>query len=345
MNLHVVVLAGGQGTRLWPLSRQRAPKFLLDVGLGEPLLADALRRAVRLTDPSRVHIVTGADHVQEVRAIAAPFRVLQVIVEPSARDTAAALCLATGVVARADPDATLVSLPADQVVRDTRQRWTDVLARAVDAAQTGHRLVCVGLVPEEPKTGLGYIRAPATRDPGGARPVLAFHEKPDRATAEDYVASGECFWNTAIMAWEAETFAAMVGAHAPHLAPLLAPGPLNRERWESVPRMAIEPALLEPAAAAGSLSLVPAAFEWSDVGSWTTVARLDGTEPGESVIRRDADGCFVHPTPGRRYVLLGTRNLVIVDTGDVVLIADRDSDQDLKGLVSGPIRQTWPDLL
>ncbi|POM26617.1 Alginate biosynthesis protein AlgA [Actinomadura rubteroloni] len=330
MTVHVVVLAGGAGTRLWPLSRAHRPKFLLDPGTGQPPLANALARAVQLADPEHVRIVTGRAHAADVRAVAAPFGVTRVLVEPLARDTAAAV--AFGVASVDDPGAIVVSMPADQLVASGAQTWRDVLGEAVRAA-AGGALVCVGVVPDRPATAYGYAHAPAgTGD--GARPVAAFHEKPDAATAASYLAAGGFYWNTAIMAFRAATFAGLVRDHAPSLVPVLS----GATTWDDLPRVAVEPAVVEPAAADGRVLLVPARLRWNDIGSWTDFPGASG-----GVVAVDADGCRVL-SGDRRYALLGVRDLLVVDAGDVVLVADRARDQDLRRLV-GEVAARWPDLL
>ncbi|MFC0037353.1 sugar phosphate nucleotidyltransferase [Actinomadura rayongensis] len=329
MTVHVVVLAGGAGTRLWPLSREHRPKFLLDPGTGQPPLANVLARAVQLADPENVRIVTGRAHAADVRALAAPFGVTRVLVEPLARDTAAAV--AFGVASVDDPGAVVVSMPADQLIASGAQTWRDVLGEAVRAAADG-ALVCVGVVPDRPATAYGYAHAPGGG--AGARPVAAFHEKPDLATAASYLAAGGFYWNTAIMAFRAATFGGLVRDHARYLLPVLK----GARTWDDLPRVAAEPALVEPAAADGRVLLVPARFRWNDIGSWTDFPGASG-----AVVAVDAAGCRVL-SGDRRYALLGVRDLLVVDAGDVVLIADRARDQDLRRLVD-EVAARWPDLL
>ncbi|GAA1938072.1 mannose-1-phosphate guanylyltransferase [Amycolatopsis minnesotensis] len=351
-NAHVVVLAGGSGTRLWPASRQDRPKFLLDLGSGESLLESALRRALLLTTPDRVHVVTGASHEAHTRAIAEQLGIGSTIIEPSARDTAPALCLATTVIARSEPEALIISTPADHVIETDRNQWAATMSTMLEIALGGD-IACVGISPTHPDTAYGYILALGSSH--GPQRVASFKEKPDRATAERYLQVGGYLWNSAIMAWSAKSFLQHMETHASAVlsgvqTATMEPDHVDPGAWSRVPRVAIDYALLEPAAAAGSVVVVPGTFDWADIGTWNawTDRSSAAARRNRNLVAVDAEGAVLYADPavgGRRYAIFGLDDLVVVDTGDAVLITDRDHCADLKRLVARIGELGWVDLL
>lgn len=346
---HVVVLAGGSGTRLWPASRQDKPKFLLDLGNGESLVESALRRALLLTTPDRVHVITGTNHKARTQAIAEGLGINSIIVEPSARDTAPALCLATMMIRQSDPEALIISTPADHVIDARPDHWIATISTMLEAALSGD-IVCLGIPPTHPDTAYGYMLAP---DAHGPRRLVAFTEKPDRATAEAYLQDGRYLWNSAIMAWSAGSFLKHTATHLPDVlsgvqAAMTEPGRIDSVAWARVPRIAIDYALLEPAAAAGSVVVVPGSFGWADIGTWTAWAGRSSAVAHENVVVVDGNDPVLYTDPAlgrRRYAIFGLDDVVVVDTGDVVLITDRTHSGDLKKLVARVGELGWRDLL
>ncbi|WP_406104753.1 mannose-1-phosphate guanylyltransferase [Micromonospora globbae] len=350
-DLHVLVLAGGGGTRLWPLSRAQRPKFLVDVGTGEPLLLDAVRRALAVTAAERVHIVTTVRHLAPTLSLTAPLGVTSVICEPEGRDTCAAAALGTAMVAHRDPEARIVSMPADQIAAndDTWRRAVHVLASATDGT-----LACLGIRPTRPETGFGYLRAPgADARPGTPCAVTSVHEKPDPATARSYLAGGQHLWNSGIMAWRADVFAAMLRTHVPAVAEaaraVSASGRGAAGVWRQAPRVPIEPALLAPAAASGALVVVPVDMSWNDLGTWTAVADLAATREARAsrqlAHRSHNSSVTVTRDGSRRYVFVGADDLVLVDCEDVVMVVHRDAIQEVKSVVAELAAHGWADLM
>ncbi len=346
---YVAVLAGGGGTRLWPASRRSTPKFLMNVDGAQTLLDATLTRASTIADPDRVLVMTGAEHAAPTHEVAARHGV-RVVVEPMPRDTAATLILAATLIADEAGDATGLSMPADHLISGT-DRWRRAVHRALDAAEA-ETVVTIGLRPVSASTQFGYAHAPgpATEEP---RMVLSFHEKPDAETAEAFVRSGDYLWNTAIMAWRTEELLSIAGAYAADIkAPIRdavhSDGHIDPTHWSRARRAAAEPALVEAAAADGRVTVIPASFSWHDVGTWSTVAELQGDRRAEDIAMLNCTTPFVHrssATPHRRYAVVGLDDLIVVEAEGVTLITDRSHAAQVKLLVDDLPDQGWQDLL
>ena len=340
---HAVILAGGSGTRLWPASRRKRPKQFLDLGTGESLLAAAVRRARGAVD-GEVLVVTAEEHVAEVRQHAGD---VVVLAEPVGRNTAAALGLAAVHLLARDPDAVLGALPADQHIGD-EAAFADVLARAFAVAETTDRICTVGLVPTRPETGFGYLELGGHADVGvpGVREVARFVEKPDRETAEVYVGGGRHLWNGGMFFLKAHRLGDDLARALPALwsglgkiAAALAADALDpeldaitREVYAELPSISIDHGVMEQAA---GVVTIPAEVGWSDVGSWAAFGELRSADEdgnvtmGQVVISDGADNVAVGD-PGRVVALVGVSGLVVVQSGDAVLVVPRERAQDVR---------------
>lgn len=339
--LWAVVPAGGAGTRLWPLSRSRAPKFLLDLtGSGRTLLQQTIDRLTPLVG-DRVIVVTGARHRDAVIGQLPSTPAGQVLAEPSARDSMAAIGLAAARLEAEDADAILGSFAADHVIGDA-DAFRSCLAEAAAVAATG-RIVTIGIEPTHPSTGFGYLRQ-GDRIGGfpTARTVSSFTEKPDAEVAAAYVASGEYRWNGGMFVAPAGLLLDELAREHPDLARGLRdiaadPGRLD-EIWPGLTKIAIDHAVAEPAAARGLVATVPGSFGWDDVGDFASLAEL---LPGETVrvlgqqnlvVAHEGSGLVV---PHDRHIaVVGLDDIVVVDTGDAVLVTDRAHAQDVKRIVA-----------
>ncbi|MBV9830344.1 MAG: NTP transferase domain-containing protein [Marmoricola sp.] len=338
--LWAIVPAGGAGTRLWPLSRSASPKFLLDLtGQGRTLIQATIDRLEPLVG-DRVVVVTGAAHETAVRAQLP--EVAQVVAEPSPRDSMAAIGLAAAQLEREDPEALVASFAADHVILGAEE-FQAAVAEAASVADAGW-LVTIGIEPTGPATGFGYIRAgrPLSGFPT-ALAVREFVEKPDAERARAYVASGEYRWNGGMFVARATVLLDLLAEQHPDLAAGLRaiatdPGSLD-ERWPALTKIAIDHAVAEPAAAAGRVATVPGAFGWEDVGDFASLAALTGSGSGLRVLGdaglvldRDASGLVV-PATGRTVAVVGLEDVVVVDTGDAVLVTTLDRAQEVKAVV------------
>jgi mannose-1-phosphate guanylyltransferase len=340
--LWAVVPAGGAGTRLWHLSRARSPKFLHDLtGTGRTLLQATYDRLAPLVG-DQVLVVTGVAHQDAVRRQLDTLPAEQVLAEPSPRDSMAAIGLAAAMVERKDPDAVIGSFAADHVIGDP-DGFRACVAEAAEVARTGW-LVTIGIEPARPSTGFGYIHLgePLPGFPT-ARAVEEFVEKPDSARAEQYVASGEYRWNAGMFVARASVLLDLLAVSHPDLADGLreiaaTPARID-ELWPGLTKIAIDHAVAEPAAAAGKVAVVPGGFGWEDVGDFAALADLLPATDGVQVLGRRDDVLALDSTglvvagSGRTVAVLGLDDVVVVDTGDAVLVTTKAHAQDVKVLV------------
>lgn len=350
-DLHVVIPAGGAGTRLWPLSRASRPKFLLDLtGSGRTLVQQTWDRLVGLVPADRIHVVTGPAHAAAVAEQLPHLRHLHV--EPSPRDSMPAIGLATAVIAEQHPDAVVASFAADHVISD-EQAFGDSVRQAVGAARTG-KVVTIGITPRSASTAFGYVQA---GDPLGvpeapdAREVQRFVEKPDEATAREYLADGSFSWNAGMFVTRADVLLDHLARLQPSLHDglrrIAATGPTEREQvltdtWPTLTRIAIDHAVAEPVSLQGGIAVVPGRFDWDDVGDFAALAGL--REPDADPAWIDADG-FAISTEGTAITVIGLSDVVVVHTSDAVLVTTTEHAQDVRKAPAVWAERGRPDLL
>ncbi|MEZ5460825.1 mannose-1-phosphate guanylyltransferase/mannose-6-phosphate isomerase [Dokdonella sp.] len=345
-----VILSGGAGTRLWPVSRSAYPKPFMRMGDGESLLYKTLDRALRLADDGTVLTVTGRDYYfltrdEYSRHAEADLDKLPFLLEPVGRNTAPAVVLAAlHALEHCSADATLLILPADHLINDLDGFAADV-ERAVKIAADGW-LVTFGIQPSAPETGFGYIRMGADVNDCEGRVVEAFVEKPDRETAESYLESGDYTWNSGMFCFRADALIAaaektcpdvLAAARACHASESGQASPIEfaREVFLAQPDISIDYAIMERAS---RVAVVPARFDWSDIGSWKAISDMEGDTDaagnrvhGQAIIV-ESENCYIQ-SDARMVAAVGVKDLVIVDTGDAVLVADRERSQQVKIVV------------
>lgn len=332
--LYAVVLAGGVGSRFWPVSTPGRPKQLLPLASSHSLLAETVERLVPLVGSSHLLVLTSASLRDAVLSALPDLERSQLLLEPRPAGTAAALTwAATQVVRLGGADARMVCVHADWAIADAK-RFRETLAKAADLAATGNALATVGIVPTRPDPGFGYIQ-PGEEVTGGARRVARFVEKPDRERAAVMMREG-FLWNSGIFAWRAQDLLDEVRAVTPELAPALAAadgGAVAFFGAVSKP-VSIDVGVMERSA---RVIVLPGDFGWDDVGTWGALQRVrekdaDGNASHGRVFARDASGNVVHSEAGA-VVLYGVSDLVVVVRDGVTLITTVDRSADLKSLV------------
>ena len=341
-NFWAVVPAGGAGTRLWPVSRASAPKFLRDLrGSGRTLIQETHDRLVPLAG-ERLVVVTGAAHAAAVAEQLPDVPADSIIAEPSARDSMAAIGLAAALLERRDPDAVMGSFAADHVITDP-DGFGEAVRTAVAVAREDW-LVTLGIEPTFPSSAFGYIRSGDGLDghPGAQR-VAAFVEKPSVEVATGYLAEGGYRWNAGMFVVRPTVLLDLLGAWHPEFAASLravaaAPDTLS-EVWPSLPKIALDHAVAEPAADAGRVATVPASFAWDDIGDFDSLATLlEGEDPvtvlGDATAVHAVDATGLVVTGGRTIAVVGLEDVVVVDTPDAVLVTSRARAQEVKAVVA-----------
>jgi mannose-1-phosphate guanylyltransferase len=334
MTRWAVVLAGGVGSRFWPVSTAERPKQLLPLATDQPMLADALARLAPLVPPERTLVLTNATLVEPIAELAPRIPRENLIAEPRPAGTAAALAWAAHLIRkRAGDDAVMISVHADWSVKDA-EGFRRALAAAADAAERHHALVTVGIVPDRPDPGFGYIQ-PGDALSGGARRVARFVEKPDRRRAEQMVADGY-LWNSGIFVWRVGDFLHELRALTPEIAPhLAAHGDDLAAFFAAVTSgIAVDVGVLERST---RVLVLPGDFGWDDVGTWAALRRVreldaSGNAVSGLVHTLDAHGNVVH-ADGNGVVLYGVRDLVVVTRDGLTLVTTLDKASDLKTLI------------
>lgn len=338
--IQAVILAGGSGTRLWPISREQLPKQFLSIDGDHTLLEATINRLQPLVTRDNVLIVTKKDYAQgeAYHALCA----YQTLLEPAGRNTAPAIALAAAWLTRNGDDPVMVVLPADHVIKDSA-RFQLSLKAAVDAALAG-KLVTFGITPSRPDTGFGYIQAGAAEAGSNVLAVQRFAEKPDAATAERFLEEGGYYWNSGMFVWRASTILQEVAEHLPEVTAVLhtitaawdngASPAAIAEHFPRMPNISIDYGVLEKT---DNVSLIPCDIGWSDVGSWDAVHEVSDKDEGNNatqgnVIAVDCRNSLIHSNK-RLVSAIGVEDLNIIETADAVLITKRGDSQRVREVV------------
>lgn len=350
-HLYVVILCGGGGTRLWPLSRHSTPKQFIELVSEETLFEKTLKRAHSLVPWDHIFIITHTDYLSDVTRLADDVPPNNIITEPVKRNTALAMGLSAGIIQKADPQAVIVNFASDHLISNTPEFDRVVLA-AAETAQTTQSLVSIGITPTFAHPGLGYIhRGPKIQDLRGipVYTVEGFREKPSAKIAADYLTTGEYYWNANLYTWTASSILAEFKTHAPAIAghihtitqALSQPDfdTVLTQEYHSCPEEQIDTAISEKT---HKLVVIPGDFGWTDIGSWNVVhdeATKDAA--GNALIEREEGAAWIPLSTsnslvsvGRKLVVtIGVDHLMIIDTPDALLITTKDRAQDVKKVV------------
>ena len=348
-----VILAGGRGTRFWPLSRKRRAKQLLALDGSQTMIQESVKRLLRLASPGQYWIISNDDCSREIFRQLPRLPKKQVVAEPMGRNTAPAIGLAAFILERKDPGAVLGLFPSDHVISDGNA-FRSTLRQGIEIAASGGNIVVLGVRPTRPETGYGYIES-GERLSNGARRVRRFTEKPNHETATAFLQAGNYFWNSGMFLWSARTLANALREHLPKTAAILEKiaatfgtskfAATLRKLYPKCENISVDYAVLEPRSAKGEqasgIFCLPADFGWNDLGSWTALHEHHTTKSpsadsnliaSDGIFTLHAEGNYIH-APKKFVAVIGVKDLVIVNTDDALLITTRERSQDVGKIV------------
>ncbi|MFM5904619.1 MAG: mannose-1-phosphate guanylyltransferase [Micrococcales bacterium] len=361
---HSIIPAGGIGSRLWPLSRASAPKFLHDLtGSGQTLLQDTWDRLSPISGQERIMVVTGKAHSGAVKEQVEDLDLNNLVLEISPKDSTAAIALAAAILAKREPDVIIGSFAADHVIVET-EVFHKTVREAIEVAATG-KIVVIGISPSEPSVAFGYIKAGSKLELDGAptaREVAKFVEKPSMATARKYVESGKYLWNAGMFIAPAGLLLEQLAKSEPALHKSLleiadAWDTPQRDEvmarvWPGLKKIAIDYSVAEPAAAAGLVAVVPGNFTWHDVGDFAAIAELQSQGRrgnlavlGNAKVLADSSSGILVSETDRLIALIGVEDIIVVDTPDALLVTTKEHAQRVKSLVDALKATGHSDLL
>ncbi len=347
-SIYALILAGGSGERFWPLSRRTRPKQLLRLVSEKTLLEETVLRLDGLVPRDRILILTNVEQEAAVRALLRDFPSTNIIAEPAKRDTAAAVALGAGWVAARDHMATMIVLPADHVIRDSAAFHRTLRTAATAAEETG-ALVTIGLKPTWACPGFGYIEVgegvrlqSGDSCEGEVRQVVRFREKPNPELAESFIRQGNFRWNAGMFVWSVPTVLREFNRHAPRLANFIAQISVAdnfeatlRDKFADLPKISFDYAVMENAS---RVLVVEASFDWDDVGSWQAIASYFTNDSEANAANCDLTAIestnnIVFDQDRQKIALLGVHNLIVVRTGDALLVCHRHKAEKIKELI------------
>jgi len=341
---YAVIMAGGSGTRFWPLSRKALPKQFLSLFGGSSLIRQTYERIKPLFPDEQIYVVTNSGYVDLVHTHIPELPMSNIIGEPVAKNTAPCVAMISSVLLAKDPEAVLCILPADHAIVNT-DHFREILQVGLQEAKERDGLFTIGIKPSRPETGYGYIQIDSTTK-GPVYPVKTFAEKPDLPTAEAFLASGDFLWNSGMFIWKASTIMAEFETHLPNIAHLcddMKPGLLSNRAQDSIDQfylhvesISIDYGIMEKAQ---KVSVIQADFGWSDVGSWLAAWELAEKDAsgnsihGQQVEMVNTHNSYVRNSSNRLIALVGMEDVVVVDTGDAILIMPKSKSQEVKTLL------------
>ncbi|MBI2814347.1 MAG: mannose-1-phosphate guanylyltransferase [Opitutae bacterium] len=344
----VVIMAGGRGERFWPQSREATPKHLLPIVGDKPMLAQTVDRVAGVVPLANIFVLTTQAQLAGCRAACPGLPAANIVAEPMGRDTAAATGLAMLLVKQRNPAAAFAMLPADHVIHDTAE-YAKLLQVAFESAESADVLVTLGIKPATPETGFGYIQQSGPWKKIGGRGVMAvkrFVEKPDLETAKGYLASGDYYWNAGMFVWRVPVVEAAFKAHAAKLYAGLQKvesAVKSSGQWDAalaalyptLPRISVDYALMEKST---NVVVVPATFDWDDVGAWPAIAKHFTPDADGNVLRglamvEGGANNIVVSDDRHLTAVVGASDLVVVHTAEATLVCPKDRAQEIKALL------------
>lgn len=350
MNQHyyTVIMAGGVGKRFWPLSREDHPKQFIDIlGQGKTLFQATFQRCQKFTPTSNILVVTNEAYIDLVKEQVPDIQDDQILTEPIGRNTAPCVAYAAHHIHAIDPDGVMMVAPSDHLIMN-EDEFSNTILKGLDFAAENDVLITLGIRPTRPDTGYGYIQMSEDDQNGGLNKVKTFTEKPDQEWAEYFVNSGEFLWNSGIFIWHARTILSAFQKHMPELEENFEAGQslMGTEReqnfiadtYPTLPKISIDYGIMEKAE---NVYVLPADFQWSDIGTWNAVYDLlekdekNNAITGKHVFTRNTKDCLINVSDKNKLVALNNvDNLIVVDTGSIMLIADKNQEQEVRQVVN-----------
>ena len=332
MNTHVVIMAGGIGSRLWPVSTPEMPKQFIDLlGVGKSLIQLTVERFLPVCNHSGIWVVTSEKYVDTVRKQLPRIPEDQILAEPVPRNTAPCIAYACWKIMQKDPDANIVVTPSDALVLKTG-KFADSIRKALNFTECSDSIVTIGIHPDRPETGYGYICSTSTEEDKIVK-VSEFKEKPDKATAEKYLAAGNYFWNAGIFVWSVKTIVKELRKFAPQITDIMdklsksfgTPDEKSAltELFPKCDKISIDYAVMEKS---DSIYVIASDLEWSDLGSWTSVGKQIQADPqGNKLVGPDVrlfgcENCIVHAGDSKMVVVEGLKDYIVAEKGGNVLV-------------------------
>ena len=350
-NLHLLIMAGGKGERFWPQSREKMPKQFLSLKGNQSLIEETVDRLQGLVPASQIWILTNEKHVALVQKKCPQLKKSQILGEPIGKDTAPCIAVAAALMAKKNPEAVMVVLPADHTI-SPKQKFHEIVKEGAEVASTSDALITLGIPPKTPNTGYGYIQIKKLIPFSGKNrffQVHAFKEKPDLKTAKKYLQKGNFYWNSGIFIWKVETILKQIQKFLPNIykhSQLIqkAWGKANqqtvfRSAFNAFEKISIDYGVLERAE---KVFMAKAPFEWDDLGSWGSLSnylpqdKQGNAVSGEVISHHTKDSILV--SKNGLIATLGVSNLIVVKTADVTLVASKEKEQEVKALLA-QIRQ------
>jgi mannose-1-phosphate guanylyltransferase len=346
MDIRAVIMAGGVGTRFWPLSRKQKPKQFLPIISDKTMIEETALRLFPLLDPLQIYTIANRIQTEMISRLLPQIPEANLLVEPTGKNTAPSLMLATAAIYLQNPEAVIIALPADHAIKDGA-RFLQKVEAAGQAAHNGARIITFGIPPSSPSTGYGYIQISPqeSNDLVGETfySVEKFKEKPSLQQAKEFLEAGNHFWNSGMFLWQAKTFPEKMGQYSPELFPFWEKMVKAFEEkdmallisvFDSIPSISIDYALMEKAK---PVWMCRGDFGWSDVGAWSSLMDLwikddQGNALRGETMLLDSANCLVH-NPKKMTALVDVEDLIIVDTEDALLVCRKDSDQKVKKIV------------
>lgn len=344
---YVAIMAGGIGSRFWPASREERPKQFLDIlGVGKSLIRLTFERFLRLCPADHIFIVTNKQYAGLVKEHLPELTDNQILTEPSRNNTAPCVAYTAFKLQALDPDANLVIAPSDHIILK-EEAFVDTLKKGLAFTAAQDALLTLGITPTRPDTGYGYIEVGGGKPESGIQKVAAFKEKPDRTTAEQYLASGHYYWNAGIFVWRVHSLLNAFEQHATEIHRILAAGApyyntggeqdFIDKAYPTTPSISVDYAIMEKAE---NVYTIPSDFGWSDLGTWASLHAERPKDPhgntvqGERIQLYDTKDSLIRVPKDKLVVLGGLEDYIVVDEGDVLLIWPKQREQEIKQIVN-----------